>query len=215
MLESLGKLKSTKIDHINQQEMKKLIIAGICLLSTNLMAQTGKVKRTNSYLMPQIALLNGSSGAGAQVQLAGGIVKKDWLIGLGTGIDYYELTAVPVYTDIRYQFGKEKKAFAYANLGYNFHWKESTEGRVYVMPPPNSIVKGGLYTDFGIGYNIGISKHQALALSVGYSVKQMSEEIEEMMWPGPFPQPVQVDPTIRRYDYAFKRISFKVGYRLW
>lgn len=195
--------------------MKKLFIAGICLLSTNLMAQTGKVKKASSYLMPQIALLNGSSGAGAQIQLAGGLVKKDWLIGLGVGIDYYELTGVPVYSDIRYHFGKEKKAFAYVNLGYNFHWKESTEGRVYIMPPPNSRVKGGLYSDFGIGYNIGVGKHQALALSMGYSVKQMSEEIEEMIWPGPFPQPVQVDPTIRRYDYAFKRISFKVAYRLW
>lgn len=195
--------------------MKSLFIAGICLVSTNLMAQTGKVKKTSSYLMPQIALLNGSSGAGAQVQLAGGIVKKDWLIGVGTGIDYYELTAVPVYSDIRYHFGKQKEAFAYFNLGYNFHWKESTEGRVYIMPPPNSRIKGGLYTDLGIGYNIGIGKHRVLALSMGYSVKQMSEEIEEMIWPVPFPQPVQVDPTIRKYDYTFKRLSFKVGYRLW
>jgi len=194
--------------------MKNLFIAGICLLSTSLMAQTGKVKKASSYLMPQIALLNGSSGAGAQVQLAGGLVKNNWHFGLGTGIDYYELTSVPVYSDVRYHFGKEKKAFAYANLGYNFHWKESTEGRVYIMPPPNSTVKGGLYTDLGIGYNIGLGKNQSLALSIGFSVKQLTEEVEEMLW-GPFPQPVQVDPTIRRYEYAFKRVSFKVAYRLW
>jgi hypothetical protein len=194
--------------------MKKLFVAGICLLSTSLMAQTGKVKKTSSYLMPQIALLNGSSGAGAQIQLAGGLVKNNWHLGLGTGIDYYELTSVPVYSDIRYHFGKEKKAFAYANLGYNFHWKESTEGRVYIMPPPNSTVKGGLYTDLGIGYNIGLGKNHSLALSIGYSVKQLTEEVEEMLW-GPFPLPVQVDPTIRRYEYTFKRVSFKVAYRLW
>lgn len=195
--------------------MKKLLVVGMCLVSTSLIAQTTKAKKTSSYLMPQIALLNGSSGAGAQVQLAGGLIKKDWHFGLGTGIDYYELTSVPVYSDIRYHFDKAKKAFAYANLGYNFHWKESTEGRVYIMPPPNSTVKGGLYTDLGIGYNIAIGKKNSLALSMGYSVKQLTEEVEEILLPGPFPLPIQVDPTIRRYEYTFKRVAFKVAYRLW
>lgn len=194
--------------------MKKLLLVVMCIISTSLIAQTDKVKKNSSYLMPQIALLNGSSGAGAQIQVAGGVVKNNWHFGLGTGIDYYELTSVPIYSDIRYHFGKEKKAFAYANLGYNFHWKESTEGRVYIMPPPNSTVKGGLYTDFGIGYNIGLGKNHSLALSMGYSVKQLTEEVEEMLF-GPFPLPVQVDPTIRRYEYTFKRVSFKVAYRLW
>ncbi len=216
MLESLGKLKSVRINHINQQKMKNLFIAGICLLSTNLMAQTGKDKKSTSYLMPQIALLNGSSGAGAQVQLAGGLVKNNWHFGLGTGIDYYELRSVPLYSDVRYHFGKGKRAFAYANIGYNFSWTENTDDRVYIMPPAMNTLKqtGGLYTDFGIGYNINMGKNHALALSTGFSVKQMYEEYEELsIWS--WPRPVQIDPTIRRFDYAFKRVSFKVAYRLW
>ena len=78
MPKSLGKLKSTKINHINQREMKNIFIAAICLLSTQLQAQTGKVKKTTSYLMPQIALLNGSSGTSTQIQLVGGWVKNNW-----------------------------------------------------------------------------------------------------------------------------------------
>lgn len=196
--------------------MKNVFIVGICLLSTNLMAQSGKSNKTSSYLMPQIALLNGSSGAGAQIQLAGGLVKNNWHLGLGTGIDYYEMRSVPLYTDVRYHFGKEKKAFVYSNIGYNFSWVQNIDDRVYIMPPAMNTLKqtGGLYTDFGVGYNVRIGKHQALALSTGFSVKQMREEYEELsIWS--WPRPVQIDPTIRRFDYAFKRVSFKVAYRLW
>lgn len=193
--------------------MKNVFIAGMCLLSTNLMAQTEKVKKikkTNSYLMPQIALLSGSCVDGAQIQLAGGLVKNNWHLGLGTGIDYYEMRSIPLYTDVRYHFGKEKKVFAYANLGYNFHWKENTDGRMYIIPPPNSVVKNGLYTDLGIGYSLAINKNRALALSMGYSVKQLSEAIEPRSMDN-FP-PASDAPIVIRY--AFKRVSFKVAYRL-
>lgn len=199
---------------MNQQKMKKLFIASICLLSTNLMAQTGKVKNKSSYLMPQIALLNGSSGVGTQFQLAGGLVKNNWNFGVGAGIDYYELRSVPLYADVRHHFGKEKNLFAYANIGYNFEWIHNIDERVYIMPPAMNTLKqrGGLYTDFGIGYNIQMGKNHALALSTGFSVKQMYEEYEELsIWSWP----TQIDPTIRRFNYAFKRVSFKVAYRLW
>lgn len=216
MLESLGKLKSTKIEHINQSKMKSLFVIGICLLSTNLVAQTEIVKKSTSYLMPQIALLNGSSGVGSQAQLAGGLVKNNWNFGLGTGIDYYELRSVPLYADVRYHFGKAKKAFVYANIGYNFAWAQNIDDRVYIVPPVMNTLKqsGGLYADFGIGYDIRFGKNHSLALSTGYSVKQLHEEYEEStfwIWP----RPTQTDPTIRKFDYVFKRLSLKVAYSLW
>lgn len=201
---------------MNQREIKNICIAAICLLSIHLHAQTGKIKKTTSYLMPQVALLNGSSTTSTQIQLAGGLVKDNWHFGLGAGIDYYELRSVPLYTDLRYHFGKEKKAFVYANIGYNFSWVQKMDDRMgIIFPTPNTFKHtGGLYTDMGIGYDIKIGKHQALALSTGFSMKQMREEYEELpFWP--WPRTTQNDPTIRRFDYTFKRLSFKVAYQLW
>ncbi|MCZ6992316.1 hypothetical protein OH407_23595, partial [Salmonella enterica] len=82
--------------------MKNIFIAAICFLSTHLQAQTGKIKKMTSYLMPQIALIDGSSGTSTQIQLAGGLVKNNWHFGLGAGIDYYEMRSVPLFTDVRY-----------------------------------------------------------------------------------------------------------------
>lgn len=202
--------------------MKNIFIAAICFLSTHLQAQTGKVKKTTSYLMPQIALINGSSGTSTQVQLAGGWVKNNWHFGLGTGIDYYEMRSVPLFTDVRYHFGKEQKVFTYANVGYNFSWVQDTHDPRIIIPPSSNTVKqtDGLYTDIGIGYTIKIGKRNSLLMSTGFSVKQMGEEYHPLpfsswVWPSSTPWVSSESTTIRKFDYTFKRISFKVGYRLW
>lgn len=196
--------------------MKKLLVVCLCFWSVFLTAQTNKIKKVSSYLMPQMALLNGSSGMGAQVQLSGGLVRDNWNFGIGTGIDYYELRSIPLYTDIRYHFGKQQKVFAYMNLGYNFDWVQKMDDKVYIMPPVINTLKytGGLYGDWGIGYNIKISKHHSLALSTGFSIKQMGEEYQELLF-SIWPWPVTNESAIRKFDYTFKRVSLKVAYRLW
>lgn len=222
MPKSLGKLKSTKINHINQREMKNIFIAAICLLSTQLQAQTGKVKKTTSYLMPQIALLNGSSGTSTQIQLVGGWVKNNWHFGLGAGIDYYEMRSMPLFSDVRYHFGKEQKIFTYANVGYNFSWVQDTHDPRFIIPPSSNTVKqtDGLYTDIGIGYAIKIGKRNSLLMSTGFSVKQMGEEYHLLpysswVWPSSTPWINPESTTVRKFDYTFKRVCFKVAYRLW
>lgn len=184
------------------------------------MAQKAIIKKLPSYLMPQVAFLNGDNGVGAQIHLSGGLIKNNWHFGLGTAIDYYQLRTIPLYTDLQYHFGKGKKGFAYANLGYNFPWTENKNDRIYIMPPVanSSRFSGGLYTDLGIGYQIKIGKKNILALSAGYSVKEIREQYEELSiwsWPRPVIQPGQTDPNTRQLDYTFTRVSFKVGYRLW
>lgn len=222
MLKSLEKLKSIKIRHTNQREMKNIFIAAICLLSTHLQAQKSKAKKSSSYLMPQVALLNGSSGTSTQIQLVGGLVKNDWHVGLGVGIDYYEMRSVPLFTDVRYHFGKEKKIFTYANVGHNFSWAQDADNPRFTIPPSSYAVKqtDGLYTDIGIGYTIKIGRRNSLLMSTGFSLKQMGEEYHPLpysswIWPSSDPWTSPPSTTVRKFDYTFKRVSFKVAYRLW
>nr|WP_168420872.1 hypothetical protein [Escherichia coli]NKQ99695.1 hypothetical protein [Escherichia coli] len=74
-------------------------------------------KQTKYYLIPQAALLNGDHACNAQLQLVGGIQKKQWGFGAGLGIDYYKVRTIPLFVDTRFFFGKERQYFSYFNLG--------------------------------------------------------------------------------------------------
>jgi hypothetical protein len=140
-----------------------------------------------------------------------GFQKGNWFAGVGVGLDYYLYRSVPLFADVRYEFGKNKnKFFAYADGGINFQWAEdySYNGPVFIWDGGNnsSEFHNGIYTDAGFGYLVANKKSGGLVLSLGYSHKSLNETVSYQDW--------RTQETITDlYRYNLNRIVVKVGWK--
>lgn len=197
--------------------MKKIILIILVCALTQVKAQSNK--KAKFYLMPEIALLNGDQAKSTQIQLIGGLSKNNWRFGLGLGIDHYKLRSAPIFINARNYFGSNKKGFAFVSIGSNIPWVLDEQHRIWFTQngeQKRSAFNMGVYSDIGIGYDIQLGKTKNLSLSMGYSVKRISEEYEEWgfwIWPQPTPEPNS--SRARTADYTLRRLSLKVGFQLW
>ncbi len=100
--------------------MKKICLLFLVFSCIQTSAQS--IKKRTSYLKPQLGILNGNQDNSFQFQLLGGIVSKNWQVGMGAGLDYYKVRSVPLFADIRRYFGGDNKVFAFVNAGCNIPW---------------------------------------------------------------------------------------------
>lgn len=159
-----------------------------------------------------LSFLNGENEVSAGLQSVNGLQKGNWFAGLGVGLDYYIHRSVPLFADLRYEFGKKKdKFFAYVDGGVNFAW---VEDQVYngpiIFDDPMMTNSGkfhnGYYTDAGLGYIINVKKAGGLVLSLGHSHKTLREDVTYTDWR-------TQQPTTDIYRYKFNRIVVKLGWR--
>jgi hypothetical protein len=182
-----------------------------CLLVFFVSAEAQQKKQW--YLLPQLGLLNGDGAVSGQVMLSGGIVRKGWDIGLGVGVDYYEIRSVPLVADIRKHIAT-LPLFIYTNIGYNIA-APLTKQYIYSEDGwghSRSSFSGGWYAEPGIGYDVLLKKDHRFVMSIGYSVKTMHEKYTETI-ARDFP-PYFSEVNERSYDYRFNRFVFRLGFRL-
>lgn len=194
--------------------MRNSVMMLLLILVTATVIAQSKPGKTDYYLIPQIALLNGDHFASGQVQLTGGIEKKGWGIGIGAAIDYYKVRTVPVFADLRTYFGKHRLLFSYLNLGSNIAWPLESQISYHWQPGgsrPGSF-SNGLYSDLGIGYAFGGKKNRGAVMSLGYSMKTIAETYIETVYRD-FP-PYINEYYERKLDYTLNRIVLRFGFRL-
>lgn len=169
-------------------------------------------KKSDNYKFHSInslSFLNGENEVSAGLQSVNGFQKGNWFAGAGVGLDYYIHRTVPVFADVRYEFGKNRnKFFAYADAGVNFVWVEEVFNDEPIIWEGSSSSKfyNGVYTDAGFGYSIAMKKAGAFVLSLGYSHKTLREDVTYTDW-----RTQQLTTDI--YRYRFNRIAVKVGWR--
>ena len=119
-----------------------------------------------------VALINGSASTSFNVQTVHGIFLKKSFVGLGAGIDYYKFRTLPVFLQLRQEFGKGRKHFlVYGDGGRSIDWL--TENTREFMRWQSAVnYKAGWYYDVGVGYRI-LLKENALILTTGYSYKEL------------------------------------------
>lgn len=174
-------------------------------------SSNAQYKKHNWFLGIQAALLNGYQSSNALVSAKGGIYIKEWCVGIGTGIDYYQVRSVPVFLSTQYHLFSQKKLFVYADVGANTAWAKENQHNEngFWGVSPSSFV-GGIYTDAGVGTYID-KKHRKIFVSVGYSVKTMKENFQELIFN---PSNATLTPVLRSYDYTFNRLVFKLGIKI-
>jgi hypothetical protein len=157
-----------------------------------------------------VGLLEGQAGSALQLQTINGVKYKSWFAGLGVGLDYYRFRTIPLFVDIRKEFGKKQdKFFVYGDAGMNFYWKRDKDPKQFYI---NDKFKNGFYGELGAGYKIKISGNALFSLSFGYSFKKLGEEGQYGLYTYPmFPQIGTAEYLSNRIDYRLNRLVIKMG----
>lgn len=196
--------------------MKRIYFSFFCLV-IGLTVQAQQVKQKEGWsVSAEAALLNGDNHVNGQLLLTTGYEFKGWLIGTGSGFDYYKYRTVPVFLDVKKYFGKgNRQLFVYAKGGTDIAWPTGNQKNLRTgggwwgwSSPSGSMFKNGVYTDLGFGYTLFNSKHRGFFTALGYSTKTMTEIYEEQVWNG-----VTTIPVKRTLDYTMNRIVFRMGYK--
>src|SRR5687768_648308 len=103
---------------------KKYMVALLCtLITVSLDAQEASGKKYKFHSINSVVLVNGNNAISAALQTVNGFQKGPWFAGVGLGLDYYLYRTVPLFADVRYEFGKNKnKFFVYGDAGMHFNW---------------------------------------------------------------------------------------------
>lgn len=192
--------------------MKNILPLFILLVSIPAFSQSGApaVKKIKFSSVNQFGLLNGSNGASYDIRTINGISYRNWLVGLGVGIDNYESRSVPVFMSLRKEFShKINVPFLYADGGLNYTWLSSDQkgirGGDYSTSP-------GMYLDGGIGMKIPTKNNFAVLLSTGFSYKQTHETITREVWITPWPMPGgEGSDNAEHWNRKYRRIVVRVG----
>ena len=190
--------------------MRKEIILIIVFISiSGLIFAQKKESSYKFHSINNVGLVNGSNAVSASLQSVNGFKKDSWFAGIGVGLDYYLYRTVPVFADLRYEFGKKKnKYFVYADAGLNINWVKDN----FIDPPSiwnrfsSTDFKNGFYNDIGMGYSIRMKKENAIVLSIGYSHKNLKETQSYQDWRTP-------EFLTRQNSYNLRRIMIKAGWQ--
>jgi len=157
-----------------------------------------------------VGLLEGQIGSALQLQTINGVKYKSWFGGLGIGLDYYRYRTVPLFIDLRKEFGKgQPHLFAYADAGMNSYWKRDKDPKQFSM---NDKFNNGFYGELGVGYKIKISGNVHFSMSFGYSYKKLQEEGQYGLFTYPvYPQIGTTEYASDRIDYKLNRLIVKTG----
>ncbi len=182
------------------------------LLINVLFVSAQNSKEPNSlkfHSVNNIGLLQGQSGAAFQWQTVNGVQYNSWFAGIGAGIDYYKFRGVPVFIDVRKEFGSSgKKFFVYGDVGIHYNWVTSAQKENTDYAYGYDFHKG-LYTDAGIGYSLQMARSSAFLISLGYSYKTVNQsriDYTPVEYVGP--------PAITNNRYTMGRITLKLGLKL-
>ena len=183
-----------------------IVLSLILFLFTTVSAQ--KVKPRFSTIN-SAGVLIGENHPELLLQSVNGIKYNDWFVGIGVGVDQYEIVSLPLFLDVRMDFGDDKKGFVYGDIGHNYFLKDTRKND---FPNFNASFKysGGLYTDIGVGLRVSFMKKIKMVVSIGHSYKKINQI--ESMTTCPFIGPCF--DNITDYNYSFGRFNLKVGLAL-
>lgn len=162
--------------------------------------------------MVNVGLLEGQTGNAFQLQTINGASHRSWFAGIGLGLDYYRIRTIPLFVDIRKEFGNGRdKLFIYADGGISFNWATDVQKSGYLS---GDRLHNGFYNDVGLGYKTVVGKKSAVLISLGYSYKQIGESYISPYYNYQIYYPtnlMQNDPG-EKISYNLNRLSMKIGW---
>jgi hypothetical protein len=150
-------------------------------------------------------LIGGETETGTAFQTVNGIRFSNWFSGIGIGVDNYHYKTLPLFFDVRWYFGSEKKVCVYGDLGYNFPMKNKPGKEMRYYYYDNYHFKGGIYSELGIGFKTKFIKKSSILFGFAYGNKQLQSQI------GVIPTCVGCDPYSYNYKLDYESVLLKTG----
>ena len=155
---------------------KRILLSNIIvvIISANCFAQQKSAdKPFQFHSINNVGLLEGQAGSALQLQTINGVQHRSWFAGIGVGLDYYRYRTIPLFVDVRKEFGKSKnKFFIYADAGMNFYWMRDKDVKQFYI---SDKLRNGFYSEAGTGYKCILNASLSLLFSCGYSYKALAE----------------------------------------
>lgn len=85
-----------------------------------------------------------------------------WSVGAGTGLSFYEKTLAPLFGDIRYQIGRQRRITPYAEAACGYSFALSGDAN------------GGLFLNPSLGVYFPLAGRVKLQLAVGYELQKLA-----------------------------------------
>jgi hypothetical protein len=189
----------------------------ILLFLVNMIAVNCIAQQVNNKIkfhsINQVGWLQGQSGAASQLQTINGAQYRSWFVGAGVGLDYYRFRTVPLFIDVRKEFGKTmNKFFVYADAGIDHLDVSNAQKKSFNLYPIENEFSRGSYYDVGAGYKFKIKRNAALLFSAGYTYKKIAEK--STIYYGQPDVWYLVNPVfIEQYNYPLSRLTIKVGWQ--
>ena len=156
-----------------------------------------------------VVLLEGQAGSALQLPTINGAQYKSWFAGVGIGLDYYRYRTIPLFLDVRKEFGKRSnKLFIYEDAGMNFYWERDTYAKQF---PVDDKFKNGFYGETGVGYKLKLNQRINLLFNAGYSYKNITEE---GTYPYMYPILAGMEYPVEKINYNLNRFVLQVGIEL-
>jgi len=181
-----------------------IIIVAFLFLQKTDAQQLSVSSKWKFHSLNQVGLLQGDSKGAFHLQSVNGFEKNNWFAGIGTGLDYYRYTSIPLFAEVIKYFGKPgNQFFVFGDAGTHFVWQK-TDNSVYSTEK----YYPGFYGAGGIGYKAVFKNGMGFLLSAGYSYKRVyrQEKYETIC---PFYGPCYVQTNDYRYD--LNRLLIQIG----
>ena len=150
-----------------------------------------------------VQVLQGKQVVSAAVHSVNGWGRGRFFAGLGTGLDAYRQTTLPVFLEGRMRMaGTRTQLEGWLNGGLHFPIKK--DGLVF---PDDGPLQPGWLQAGGLDYLVPLNKLQAL-IGLGYSRKSFAQQIAEQVWN---PASSRLETVQRKNTYSFSRISLRLG----
>jgi hypothetical protein len=168
------------------------------------------VKSAHFHSINNMGLMEGQTGSAFQLQTVNGIQYKSWFGGIGLGLDYYRFRTIPLFADIRKEFGKAgNKFFVFADAGISFYWQKDKDVKQF---PIDDKFENGFFGETGVGYKFKLNSKVAFLFSGSYSCKKLTETGNTYYY---IPFYTTVDPTYpnpaEKINYHLNRLLLNVG----
>lgn len=179
-------------------------IAAVMLLAL-CFSNSGEAQKPRFNSVTSVGLLTGQSETSLSLETLNGIRFSNWATALGAGLDFYQYRSAPVFANVRWYFGSEKKLFLFGSGGYNFPLKNKPDRSLGNFS--YYYFSGGVYADGGIGYSLFLNKRTSLVFGLGYSLKEIKLHSSYSIC-GIVPPCWEEH---ERYEMNYRRIIMKMG----
>ena len=187
---------------------RSLLLAGAVLIAHLAFAQGKKFSYRGNA---EGGLVNGSHQTNAFISTSHGFTRNGWFAGLGASVDYYRFRTIPVFAEVRKQFGKGgNRAFVSAGSGIDIAWPNADQKfeRTNWWTEIPSEFRNGFFCKAGGGVIFNSDRKTSFTLNAGWSLKTITEKYDEFIWgPGPLPPA----PTEKTLVYKLNRLYIGFG----